>query len=184
MKKKLLLLLISLTLVSCVTPAVIKKPDTGTVAETVKTKEAVIPSTANEESSLNYILGYQAEMEGRWAEALKYYEEASKLDPVSPYLKVQTGRILLRTGKVKTATEKIEEVIKAYPDYLPALRLLGELYNGQKKTADAIRIYEKIARIDPNDVEAQLLLGVLYASEKKYSESTEVLEKLLKNRPR
>ena len=85
MKKRLLLLLISLTLVSCVTPAVIKKPATGTVVETVKIKEAAIPSIANEESSLNYILGYQAEMEGRWAEALKYYEEASKLDPVSPY---------------------------------------------------------------------------------------------------
>jgi len=154
------------------------------VVETVSTKGAKIPSTANDESSLNYILGYQAEIEGRWAEALKYYEEASKLDPASPYLKVQIGRILLRTGKVKSATEKIEEVTKNYPDYLPALRLLGQLYNGRKKTDDAIRIYEKIVRIDPNDAEAHLLLGVLYASEKRYSESIEVLQKFSKKQPR
>ena len=37
-----------------------------------------------------------------------------------------------------------EERVKTDPDYVPALMLLGELYNSQKRSEDSIKIYERI----------------------------------------
>jgi tetratricopeptide (TPR) repeat protein len=50
-----------------------------------------------EEAYYSYILGYSAERDGKWEDALKYYNDALDLDPSSSYLKTQIGYVLLRT---------------------------------------------------------------------------------------
>ena len=47
-----------------------------------------------------------------------------------------------------------EETVKANPDYVPALMLLGELYNSQKNTDKAIKIFEKVVKLDNTQAEA------------------------------
>jgi len=114
--------------------------------QTIVQRERADPS---DEAYYLYILGYNAEREGRWEDALTYYNQAIDLDPSSPYLKTQIVSVLLRTGKVKEAVSLVEDIIRTEPDYIPALMLLGELYNSQKKFEESIRIYEKVLEIQP-----------------------------------
>lgn len=72
-----------------------------------------------------YILGYNAEKEGKWEDALAYYNKALGEDPSSAYLRTQISYMLLRTGKITEATSLAEDVVKTEPDYVPALLLLG-----------------------------------------------------------
>ena len=94
------------------------------------------------EADYEYILGYNAELSGDWEGALEHYQKALKFDPGSDYLRVQMAYIYLKTGKAQEATAMAEEVVKANPNYIPALLLLGQLYNSQQRTDEAIAIYE------------------------------------------
>ena len=94
------------------------------------------------EAYYHYILGYEAELSGKWEDALNNYSKALKIDPASPYIRTQISYVLLRSGKIPDAIAMTEETVKANPDYVPALMLLGELYNSQKNTDKAIRIFE------------------------------------------
>jgi predicted Zn-dependent protease len=93
-------------------------------------EERPIPS---DNAYYQYILGYTAEKEGNWEDAIEYYNKALKEDPSSAYLKTQISSMLLRTGKVTEAISLAEEIIEKEPDYVPALMLLGEIYNSQNK---------------------------------------------------
>jgi tetratricopeptide (TPR) repeat protein len=136
-----------------------------------------------EEAYYLYILGYSAEREGRWEDALKYYNQALDLDPSSPYLKTQISGVLVRTGKMTDAISLLENIITTEPDYVPALMLLGELYNSQKKFEESIRLYTRVLEIQPDNQEAALFLATLYANRKEYDRALEALEKLVNLHP-
>ena len=125
-----------------------------------------------------YLLGYSAEKEGKWEDAIGYYDKALKLDLSSSYLRIQISYVLLRAGKVSEAMSLAEEVVKKEPDYIPALMLLGELYNSQKRSEESIKMYERVLKIKPDQREAALFLGLLYASVKEYDKAIDILEKL------
>ena len=72
--------------------------------------------------------------------------------------------MMVKLGRYADATAMLEEVVKANPDYVPALILLGDLYNSQKNVDKAIAIYEKVIKISPDNKDAALFLGVLYLS--------------------
>jgi len=80
-----------------------------------------------------YILGYNAEKEGKWEDALAYYNKALAEDPSSAYLRTQISYMLLRTGRITEATSLAEDVVRTEPDYVPALLLLKELYGSKKR---------------------------------------------------
>jgi len=128
-----------------------------------------------------FMLGYNAEKEGKWEEALTHYNKALQLDPSSSSVKTQISHVLLRTGKIKEALSMAEDTVKADPDYVPALMLLGELYNSQKRSEDSIKIYERILVIEPDNQEAALFLGLLYASLDQHVKATEILERIEKS---
>jgi len=125
-----------------------------------------------------FMLGYNAEKEGKWEEAITYYNKALQLDPASSSVKTQISYVLLRTGKIKEALSMAEDTIKTDPDYVPALMLLGELYNSQKRSEDSIKIYKRILVIEPDNQEAALFLGLLYASLDQHAKATETLERI------
>ncbi|MCG2720682.1 MAG: tetratricopeptide repeat protein, partial [Thermodesulfovibrionales bacterium] len=112
--------------------------------EALKQERPPLPS---EGAYYLYILGYEAEKEGKWEEAIESYRRALDLDPASSYLKTQISAMLLRMGKISEAVTIAEDVLDADPKYINALMLLGELYNAQKKTDQAIETYKRALRI-------------------------------------
>ena len=71
------------------------------------------------EAYYHYIIGYEAELSGKWETALNNYSEVLKIDPSSPYIRTQISYVLLRTGKIPDAIAMTEETVKANPDYVP-----------------------------------------------------------------
>lgn len=130
---RVLLLLIAVFMVSCVS-----------APEKSQKERAEPPSGAYYE----YMRGYEAELSGDWEEALKHYREALSLDPTSNYLRTQISYIYLRTGKVQEAIDTAETVIKSDPNYTPALMLLAQMYNSQKRLDEAMSLYERVIAVD------------------------------------
>jgi tetratricopeptide (TPR) repeat protein len=112
-----------------------------------------------ERAYYEYAVGYEAELSGDWEAALKHYAEAQKLDPESSYLKTQISTVYLRMGRIGEAINTVEDVIKKEPDYIPALKLLGQLYSSQKRLDDAIAMYERVLKIDPSQEDVYLFIG-------------------------
>ena len=135
------------------------------------------------DASYEYILGYLAEKEGNWEDSIAHYKKALRKDPSSAFLKTQISSMLLRTGEVKEATVLAEEILENNPDYVPALMLLGELYNSQKKTDEAIKIYQEVLELQPENEEASLFLSVLYVSLKEYDKAIHILKNLVSFHP-
>ena len=67
-------------------------------AQIFRTEPAESPDIPKE-AYYHYILGYEAELSGKWETALNNYSEALKIDPTSPYIRTQISYVLLRTGK-------------------------------------------------------------------------------------
>ncbi|MBI3593210.1 MAG: tetratricopeptide repeat protein, partial [Nitrospirae bacterium] len=141
-----------------------------------------IPSNADK-GYFEYLLGYEAEISGKWEDALKHYSNALLNDPSSAYLKTQVSSMLIKLERLPEALSRLEEVVKANPDYVPALMLLGELYNVQKKVDDAIRIFERVLKIEPDRNEAGIFLGVLYLSKGDTRKAQDFLDAVLKRDP-
>ncbi|MBS1233388.1 MAG: hypothetical protein H6R42_1042, partial [Nitrospirae bacterium] len=144
----LFLLFFSLFVTSCATQQV--KPSA----------EKALPP---EEAYYLFLSGTVAEKEGKWEDAIEYYNKALEKDPASSSLKLQISYLLLRTGRINEAIARTEEIIKQEPDYIPALLLLAQLHNSQKRSEDAIKIYRRILEIQPDHREASIFLSLLYA---------------------
>jgi tetratricopeptide (TPR) repeat protein len=84
-----------------------------------------LPPEAN--PYLEYLLGHQAELVGRWEDALEHYSRALKIDEGSPHVATQIGHMLIRLGRIQEALSRLEEITHAHPAYVPALLLLGQL---------------------------------------------------------
>ncbi|MCI0469801.1 MAG: tetratricopeptide repeat protein [Nitrospirae bacterium] len=136
-----------------------------------------------QDSYLEYMLGYEAEIDAKWDEALTHYSKALKIDPTSDYLKIQVSLMLVKLGRINEALPALEDVVRNHPDYLPALTLLGELYNSQKRVDDAIRIFEKIIKIKPEGIRSSVFLGVLYISKDEKDRALGIFEAILKRDP-
>jgi len=67
--------------------------------------------------------------------------------------------IYLRAGRVQDAIKTMEDVVRSDGTYVPALMLLAQMYNSQKRLDEAISLYEKVIKIDPSVSDAYLFLG-------------------------
>jgi len=85
---KILLLLIITCLSACAAPQVKAQ------------EEKPLPS---KDAYYSFLLGYGAEKDGKWEDAVEHYREALGHDPSSVYLKTEISFVLLRLGKVSEA---------------------------------------------------------------------------------
>ncbi len=88
--------------------------------------------------------------------ALKYLEEAGVIDHASSLIKdnlIQTylkyAWYLYRQGKKADSIELLNKGVKALPDSVEILILLGEFYYRNGKLKEAIGIWEKALKLDP-----------------------------------
>jgi len=141
------------------------------------------PKIDQQKADLEYLLGYDNELHGKWEEALNNYTNALKYDISSSYLKTQVGRMLVKLGKIPEAISTFESIIRETPDYVPAMIYLAELYNSQKRVDDAIGMYERALKVQPDKTEALVSLGVLYASKREFDKAQKFFGVILKKDP-
>jgi Tetratricopeptide repeat len=96
-------------------------------------------------------------------EAVMTLEEGLKIHPAYMSARVLLGKAHLMLGEMDKACEQFENVIKAVPDNLFALRKLGEIYLAQAKRDEALKNFRILAILSPKDEELNSIISQLEA---------------------
>lgn len=87
-------------------------------------------------------LGRKAFQQGKYAEAIAYYQDALKLDPHLPELHTGLGLVLIQQGNLEEAAAHFSEALKLNPDDKTAREnldiILAKLGQSKVKTPEAI----------------------------------------------
>lgn len=116
------------------------------------------------------------EMQGKWDEAGREYEEIIQKEPDAPGIHYLLGRLLLsRPNADANAAEKAkQEFLKELeidPKNAGAAYILGELARGAENWDEAIARFTQATKLDPNFAEAYLDLGFSLLTVKRYEEA-------------
>ena len=194
--KKLLSLLILITLISC-------------SAKQEKAKE--------EEWRYLYDLGMSSFYAKNYSEAIAYLYKASKIAPKEPKIWNALGITYMEVGEYKKAEEAFKRALESDPSFTEARMNLGVLYRKMKNYREAVRYLEeavsdetfdkkhlaffhlakvykemgekesyiknlrKATAYNPLFLEAQLELGSAYMDEKRYEDAEKLYMSLLAN---
>jgi len=129
-------------------------------------------------------MGYALEVQGRYAEAAEFYENAIQLAPNLAPLYVDAGRIYHNgLADYETAIDRFKKAIKLSPFDPEAYDLLGWSYYFNGEYVRAIDAFEQSLSLDPAYVNpyrresAWGHLGTLYYTRQNFEEATEYLTK-------
>lgn len=96
-------------------------------------------------------------------EALALIDRAIKLDPLDPELDVVKATYLFYDRSDRDGAEKLlQETLRRNPLFDPALSRLVEIYQGEGRFAEGIKIAEQLVAADPTNVQSQQMLEELY----------------------
>lgn len=137
------------------------------------------PQSWFEDNNLGYFMGEK----GRYQNAIKYFEEALRLNPNYALTHYNLGNILVRTGRKEEGIEHLREAIRIFPNYAKAYNNLGYTQMETGQTEDAIRSFEQALRIDPACIGAHNGLGNAYLHFGKLLEAVEQYKKALEMDP-
>jgi tetratricopeptide (TPR) repeat protein len=122
-------------------------------------------------------LGNLAISEQQFDQATVLLDEAVKLSPDDPALKVEDAIAWFRKGDTNKASTMLQSVLRAHPDNARAHNVLGRLYlfNGDAD-ASAAELQKAVALQD--DFETAYFLGIALLRAKKTSEASDLFAKL------
>jgi tetratricopeptide (TPR) repeat protein len=122
--------------------------------------------------------GVALDDQGNYADAIKAYDEAVKLDPNYAEAWYNNGNALYRQGKYDESIKAFNEAIKAYdeaikqdPNDANLCYGKGNALNARGKYDDAIKAYDEAIRLDPNYAEAWNNKGEVLRNQGKYDDA-------------
>jgi tetratricopeptide (TPR) repeat protein len=151
------------------------------------------------QAAFQFTLGKVLAAEGSFPEALAAFEEAAKLAPQDPYVRLEGAQLLGRLGSIarqpSTRSEylgrAVSEVNRARllaPGNPDVLRGVGEIYlaladQDPKAIATAQEAYETLRRQDPSDLQVMVTLGRIYLEEGQPARAADVFKELVSYTP-
>jgi len=116
------------------------------------------------------------EMQGRWGEAEREYEEMIEKAPNTPGLHFLLGRLFLSrpdadAKAAERAKQEFQKEIEIDPKNAGAHYILGELASKDENWNEAIEQFAAAAKLDPNFAEAFLGWGFSLVTVKRYEEA-------------
>jgi tetratricopeptide (TPR) repeat protein len=97
-----------------------------------------------------------------YPEALKYYEEAVKLNPYDPVVLNNSGSVYFDMQNYNEALKRYQQAVKYKPDYADAFMNIGSCYGVGGQYDLAITNLERAVQINPNLTQAYYFLGVTW----------------------
>lgn len=149
--------------------------------------EKVAPAKATAEKPGNfdvaafdrfYVEGLKQKLMGSGGEALKYFEQCLKLNPVSDAVYYQMAQILGSTGDFSNAKKYASKAHKYGPDNIWYLMLLSQMHYQEKDLDSAVIWYEKAAKLIPEDDNISMTLGNLYVEAGDYEKANAIFDGL------
>lgn len=129
------------------------------------------------------LLGGVLSAQGRFAEALQWYDRAKALRPSSPSLRHNRAQALSVLGRPREALEDLEEAVRLKPDLHPAWNQMGGVLAALGDTAAAERAYRKALALRPEHAETHYNLGLAFQEGARPDEAIACYRKALQLRP-
>lgn len=131
-------------------------------------------------------MGYALEIQGRYSEAIDFYENAIKLAPDLAPLYIDAGRAHYRVSDFETAAERFKQAIKLRPRDPEAYNWLGWTFYTQGEFTQAIDALEQSIGVGPNYVSINPAgrsawgnLGIIYYTQQNFEESIQYFPKAI-----
>lgn len=129
------------------------------------------------------------EMQGKWDQAAKEYEEIARQNPRMPGLHFRLGRLLLSepnppADAAEKAKREFQQELQIDPNNAGAEYVLGELARQDSQWDEAIQHFSRATQLDPGFGDAFLGLGTSLLSAKRFSDAIPPLQTAVKLEPR
>ena len=121
--------------------------------------------------------------EGRFAEAVRSYRKALKLEPEEFLAHSNMGAALQALGRVEAAIASCEKAIALKPDHAPAYFNLGNALQEQGRLDAAVASYQQALTLNPRLVAVYNNLGVLMNQKGGRDEAVALFEKAISINP-
>jgi tetratricopeptide (TPR) repeat protein len=120
------------------------------------------------------------ELQGKWDEAQREYEEMIGKTPDAPGLHFLLGRLLLSrpepdAASLQRAKEEFQKELKIDPRNAGAEYVLGEMARQQSQLEDAVSHFSQATKLDPSFGDAFMGWGFCLVTLKRYQEAVEPL---------
>ncbi len=120
-------------------------------------------------------MGYALEVQGRYGEAVEFYENAITLAPNLAPLYVDAGRSYYWLGDFETAADRFKKAIKLNPTDPEAYDRLGWTYYTDGDYTRALDALEQGVGVDPTYYKAWGHMGMLYYTRQNFETAVELL---------
>jgi len=130
-----------------------------------------------------YNLGHAAQNEGKFGDALRYYERAQRIQPDNPDPLNNMGNVLLKQGRVDEAIARFSEALRIKPDFSDAHYNLGIALERRGKPHQAIDHFYEALRIRPAFAEVHNNLGNILAIQGRSHQAIAHFSRALRIRP-
>ncbi len=124
-------------------------------------------------------MGYALEVQGRYDEAIEFYENAITVAPNLAPLYVDAGRSYYWIGDFENAADRYKKAIKLNPTDAEAYDRLGWTYYTDGDYTRALDALEQGAGVDPTYYRAWGHIGMLYYTRQNFETAVEILPKAI-----
>lgn len=133
-----------------------------------------------DQSAFNYVYveALKQKLMGNTGDALKYFEQALKLNPGSDAACFQIAQILITKQNADGAKMYANKAYSLDPSNLWYMMMLSAIYYQERNLDSAIIFYEKAVKVYPERENLQLTLGNLYSENKNYELALKLYESL------
>jgi TolB-like protein/Tfp pilus assembly protein PilF len=114
---------------------------------------------------------------GRFDEALAEIAQAAELDPLSPIISENAGKIFYRARRYGEAIRQCQETLEKNPDFPQAHDCLGLAYEQEAMLEEAIAEFQKAVELSPGSWQLGAL-GRTYAKAGRRREALEIADEL------
>lgn len=117
------------------------------------------------------LLARAHDLSGQRDLANDYYSRAFQSSKLAPQIGMSYAGFLVRQGKAQQAEGVLQDVLRATPDYTPAMKLLAQSYLRTGNLAGAQTVSEQALKLKDKGVLSNQIQGAVYAAQKNYQNS-------------
>jgi lipopolysaccharide assembly protein B len=129
----------------------------GNIDEAIETYRRVLARDHEHLTALRGVRDVFVEC-GRWTQALEAQERLMRTVPRDDRavengwlagIQYELGRVLLAEGDTRLGLHRLKDALRAEPDFLPAVLLLGDAHLKVGETREALRLWERAVQSEP-----------------------------------
>ena len=153
-----------------------REGDVKSAAANFKRALALDPKSPDALEAMGALLAVQQDLKG----AGENFKAAAELSPMRSAQRMVYARFKLQAGEPDAARQILEEVVKAAPDYIPALMGLAEIALEAKKLDECRTSLDKVLARDPDNYDGGMLNARLKYAQADLPGCVAVMERMSK----